>query len=83
MSSRKLVVLILLGCAVFLAMGNVSAAYAVTQTYNGDVIQMVITDTAAPDIKVKPSTDPSGLYVTQYYDDSSWGSVVWLNDAGT
>ena len=83
MSGRKLLASILVGCAVFLAMGNVSAAYAVTQTYSGDVIQIVITDTAAPDIKVKPSTDPSGPYVTQYYGDSSWGSVVWLNDAGT
>ncbi len=75
----------LLGAALLLLLAMAPAAQAVTQTYNGDVVQMIISDTSAPNINVKPSTHtlPGDLYVRQYYGGSSWGSVVWLNNGGT
>lgn len=69
-------------------MGSVTVATAAEITYDGDQLQIVMTDTGMPTIRVKPSTaaGPADPYVGQYYEDeemgtTSWGSVIWLYSA--
>jgi hypothetical protein len=39
---------------------------------------MVVDDNGRPQMWIKPSTNPAGPYVYQYYGQSAWGSVVHL-----
>ncbi|MDO8964010.1 MAG: hypothetical protein Q7W30_05880 [Coriobacteriia bacterium] len=65
--------------------GSASTAYAVEQTYEGDLVKIIMSDTARPAILVKSSeAATSGApYVRQYYSDDDWGSMVWLASADT
>jgi len=57
-------------------------AFAVTQTYSGEPIQMVVSDTAQPEMWVKASTEATP-YVYQYYAQRAWGSVIHLTSNNT
>ncbi len=80
--SKWVVCILIAGVAALLLALGAPVAGAATQTYDGDVIRMVVSDDTRPGIYVKPSTaagsgDP---YIQQYYAGSAWGSVVWLDD---
>lgn len=82
MSKLRFRLLAASGMAVMLLFGFSASASAATQTYSGNPIQMIITDTARPGMWVVASTVATP-YVYQYFSDDAWGSVIHLSSNNT
>ncbi len=75
-SSRTVRRVVPVAAAILAVWMGASPAFA-QQTVTGDIIKMVVNNDTTPALWVKSSS--GGDYVYQYYGQTSWGTVVWVN----